>query len=93
MMFVVSINFVVQLSSATSSNDYNFEDRDFHCSLVKVRGFILDDFDCDNFHCLHILTFDNLCKCPLAKDVENKISMSTLAKGYTYDPDQFPTHH
>ena len=53
---------------------YLFEDRDFHCSLVKVGGFILDDFHSDDFHRLHILTFDDLGKRSLSKDIKNKIS-------------------
>jgi hypothetical protein len=93
-MFIISINFIVQLLLAATQEVYNFQNRNFHGSLVKIRRFIFDDFDCNNFHRLHILTLDNLRKRPLSKNIENKISKSARTNlEHTCVPDQALGHH
>ena len=52
---------------------YKFEDGDFHCPLVEVGWFILDDFDGDDFHRFHILAFHHLSKRTLSQNIQNQV--------------------
>lgn len=52
-----------------------FENRDFHHTLLKVRRLVLDDLDCDDLMRVHILTLDDLSECTLTENIENQISI------------------
>ena len=52
---------------------YQFENGDFHHTLVEIGRFVLDDFDGDDFMGFDVLTFDDLSKSALSKDVQDEI--------------------
>ena len=52
---------------------YHLENGDLHHTLVKVRGLVFDDLDCDNLVRLHVLAFYDLAKRSLTQNIQNKV--------------------
>lgn len=57
---------------------YQFQYRDLHHTLIKVRRFVLDHLDGNNLVGLHILAFDYLPKRSLTENVQDEV---TTARG------------
>lgn len=82
-MVIILVQFAIDLNwwqsvsieryGKTTGSSYQVQHRNFHHALVEVRGAVLDHFDSHHFLRLQILTFNNLTKCPLAENVENKV--------------------
>lgn len=58
---------------------YQIKDRYLHHALIKVGRAIFNDFDGDDFLRLQVLTFHDLAKCSLAKNIQNEIPISSFA--------------
>jgi len=57
---------------------YQFKNGYFHLTLIQVRRFVLDHLDRKELMRPHILTFDNLSKSTLTKDIQNQIPSNQL---------------
>ena len=57
---------------------HQFQDGYFHLTLVQVRRFVLDHLDRKELMRPHILTFDNLSKSTLTKDIQDQIPSNQL---------------
>jgi hypothetical protein len=52
---------------------YQIQHRDFHHTLIEVRGLVFDDLDSHHFLRLQVLALHYLTKSTLAQHIENEI--------------------
>ena len=79
-MFVRRITLVVELEWGSKPGPrmdmrsaYQFQYRDLHHTLIKVRWLVLDDLDSDDFVGLHVLALDYLPKRSLTENVQDEV--------------------
>jgi hypothetical protein len=78
-MFVRRITLVVELEWGSTpaarmmGSAYQFQNRDLHHALVKVRRLVLDDLDGHNLVGLHVLALDDLPKRSLTENVQDEV--------------------
>ena len=72
MVLVIWVTVIVQLSSSSGvcesrskARAYQFQNSNFHHTLVEISWFVFDNFNGNDLVRLHVLTFYHLAKCAL----------------------------
>jgi hypothetical protein len=78
-----------------SETAYQFQDGDFHLTLVQVCRLVLDHLDSEQLVRSHVLTLDDLPKSTLTKNIQDQIPKDQLlplhsCQKLTY---HLPVHH
>lgn len=55
---------------------YQVQHRNLHHTLIEVGCLVLDNFDCDDFLGLQVLTLHHLTEGSLAQNIENEVTIS-----------------
>ena len=65
-----------------------FENRDFHHTLLEIRRLVLDHLDGDNLVRFHVLTLDDLAEGTLSQHIENQISNRKIINQHGFEDGQ-----
>jgi hypothetical protein len=56
-----------------------FQDGDFHHTLIEISRLVFDHFDGHDLVRLHVLTLDHLAKGPLPQNVQNEVPTKSIS--------------